>query len=86
VGLKNHDVFGYSFSYSELCLARKEFSAEFKHRLDGMNDLAKKLGITIQGAYSNEHTVYFIIDSKTQIYHRMLLRIMLNKFGWKYEK
>ena len=50
----------------ELCLARKEFSAEFRHWHDGMDDLAKELGITIQGAYScpNEHTFYFILDSK----------------------
>lgn len=50
----------------ELCFARKEFSTEFKPWLDGMNDLAKKLGITIHGAYScpNEHTFYFILDSK----------------------
>jgi len=50
----------------ELCLARKEFSSEFKHWHDGMNDLAKKLGITLRGAYScpNEHTFYFILDSK----------------------
>jgi hypothetical protein len=50
----------------ELCLARKEFGAEFKPWLDGMNDLAKKLGITIHGAYScpSEHTFYFILDSK----------------------
>ena len=50
----------------ELCPARKEFSTEFKHWLDGMNDLAKKLGITIRGAYvcPNEHTFYCILDSK----------------------
>jgi hypothetical protein len=50
----------------ELCLARKEFFAEFKHWLDGMNTLAKELGITIHGAYScpNEHTFYFILESK----------------------
>jgi len=50
----------------ELCLARKEFSAEFKPWLEGMNDLAKKLGITIHGAYScpPEHIFYFILDSK----------------------
>jgi hypothetical protein len=50
----------------ELCLSRKEFSSEFKHWLDEMNDLAKKLGMTIHGAYScpNEHTFYFILDAK----------------------
>ncbi|MDD1657673.1 MAG: hypothetical protein LUQ41_04335 [Methanomicrobiales archaeon] len=49
----------------ELCLARKEFSTEFRRWFDGMNDLAKKLGIRIQGAYScpNEHTFYFILDA-----------------------
>ena len=31
-----------------------------------MNDLAKKLGITIRGTYScpDEHTFYFLLDSK----------------------
>lgn len=50
----------------ELCLARKEFSTEFKHWFDGMNTLAKNLGITIHGIYSCpiEHTFYFILDSK----------------------
>jgi len=50
----------------ELCLARKEFSTEFKNWHKGMHDLAKKLEITILGAYScpNEHTFYFILDSK----------------------
>ena len=49
----------------ELCLARKEFGAEAKRWIDGMNDLAKKLSITIHGAYSspNEHTFYFILES-----------------------
>ena len=50
----------------ELCLAMKEFNDEFSHWHNGMNDLAKKLGITINGAYScpNEHTFYFILDAK----------------------
>jgi len=49
----------------ELCLARKEFSAEAKRWIDGMNDLAKKQNIKIHGAYScpNEHTFYFILES-----------------------
>ena len=49
----------------ELCLARKEFSTEFRRWFDGMNDQAKKLGIRIHGAYScpNEHTFYFILES-----------------------
>jgi len=37
----------------ELCLARKEFGAEAKRWIDGMNDLAKKLDIKIHGAYSS---------------------------------
>ena len=50
----------------ELCLARKEFSTEYKQWADGMNDLAKNLGITVRGAYicPNEHTFWFILDSK----------------------
>ncbi len=49
----------------ELCLARKEFNAEGKRWIDGMNDLAKKLDIKIHGAYScpNEHTFYFVLES-----------------------
>lgn len=49
----------------ELCLAKKEFSAESKRWFDGMNDLAKKLKIGIHGAYvcPNEHTFYFILES-----------------------
>jgi hypothetical protein len=49
----------------ELCLARKEFSTEFTRWFEGMNDLAKKLGIRIQGAYScpPEHTFYFILEA-----------------------
>jgi hypothetical protein len=50
----------------ELCLARKEFAPEFMRWYNGMNDLAKKLNIKIQGAYTcpNEHTVYFILESE----------------------
>jgi hypothetical protein len=50
----------------ELCLAREEFADEFKHWTSGMDDLAKKLGITVRGAYvcPNEHTFYFILDAK----------------------
>ena len=49
----------------ELCLARKEFSAEAKRWIEGMNDTAKKLNVKIHGAYSspNEHTFYFILES-----------------------
>jgi hypothetical protein len=49
----------------ELCLARKEFGAETKRWIDGMNDLAKKLNVKIHAAYScpNEHTFYFILES-----------------------
>jgi hypothetical protein len=49
-----------------LCLSRKEFSTEFTYGHNGKNDLAKKLMITIHGAYvcPNEHTFYFILDSK----------------------
>ena len=49
----------------ELCLARKEFNAEAKRWIDGMNDLAKKMNIRIHGAYScpNEHTFYFVLES-----------------------
>lgn len=49
----------------ELCLARKEFSSEFKPWLEGMDDLAKNLNIKIHGAYvcPNEHTLYFILES-----------------------
>jgi hypothetical protein len=49
----------------ELCLARKEFSAETKRWSEGMNDLAKKLGVKIHGGYvcPNEHTFYFILES-----------------------
>ena len=50
----------------DLCLARKEFNAESRSWIDGMNDRAKKLGIQVHGAYScpNEHTFYFILESK----------------------
>lgn len=49
----------------ELCLAREEFGAEAKRWIAGMDDLAKKLGIKIHGAYScpNEHTFYFVLES-----------------------
>ena len=49
----------------ELCLSRKEYKSEFTRWFDGMPDLAKKLGIRIQGIYScpNEHTFYFILDA-----------------------
>jgi Domain of unknown function (DUF3303) len=50
----------------ELCFARKEFAADFKKWSQGMNDNAKTLGITIQGAYlsPNEHTFHFILEAK----------------------
>lgn len=50
----------------ELCLARQEYAAEFKHWAGMMNENAQKLGITVHGAYScpNEHTFYFIIESE----------------------
>jgi hypothetical protein len=50
----------------EMCLARKEFSTEFKTWFEGMDDLAKKLGIMVHGVYScpNEHTFYFILDTR----------------------
>lgn len=49
----------------ELCLARPEFAVEAKRWINGMSDLAKKLNITVHGAYScpNEHTFYFILES-----------------------
>ena len=50
----------------ELCLAREEYSTEFKSWYNGMHAHAKDLGITIQGAYScpTEHTFYFILDAR----------------------
>lgn len=49
----------------ELCLARKEFSAEFGSWLDGMDDLAKRLNVKVHGAYlcPPEHTFYFILEA-----------------------
>jgi hypothetical protein len=50
----------------ELCFAREEFAPEFRNWANGMDGLAKTLGITIRGAYlcPNEHTFYFILDAK----------------------
>jgi hypothetical protein len=49
----------------ELCLAREEYKTEAMHMIDGMNDMAKKLGVKVHGAYScpNEHTFYFVLES-----------------------
>lgn len=49
----------------ELCLARKEFTSETKLWIDGMDDLAKKLGVKVHGAYScpTEHALYFVLES-----------------------
>ena len=49
----------------ELCLAREEFKIDMRHWADGMNDLAKKLGVKVHGAYvsPNEHTFWFVLES-----------------------
>ncbi len=49
----------------EMCLARKEFGTEAKSWIAGMNELAKKLGVQVHGAYScpSEHTFYFVLES-----------------------
>jgi len=49
----------------ELCLAREEFKTDAMQLVDGMDDLAKKLGVKVHGAYScpNEHTFYFVLES-----------------------
>jgi len=50
----------------ELCLSRKEFSAEFTKWLDGTEALEKKLGMKVHGAYvcPPEHTFSFILETK----------------------
>jgi hypothetical protein len=49
----------------ELCLAREEFKNEITRWIDGMNDVAKKAGVKVHGAYScpSEHTFYFVLES-----------------------
>ena len=50
----------------ELCLSRKEFSAEFTRWLDGTEALEKNLGMKIHGAYAcpTEHTFCVIPEAK----------------------
>ncbi|MEN6342243.1 MAG: hypothetical protein ABFC89_06745 [Methanospirillum sp.] len=49
----------------EMCLARKEFAPEFRRWFEGMDDLAKSLGIRVHDVYScpTEHTFYFILEA-----------------------
>ncbi len=49
----------------ELCLARKEYSAEGKAWQDSIGERAKSLGIKIHGSYVStiEHTFYFILEA-----------------------